>query len=382
MRRLPATILILAIALLAACGGTGTQDGETTAGVQNTGAVLDHEAASSALSDWILGTSLGITSGNIDESAKTVTLEISAERYALLTDQDKLDIETAVYDILSASLPPSSAAREYGILYSVEGQILSGTDLPAGTAATTVPVVGSDGSVVNLVFIHHSVGENWLNDGLCQALNDSGYHVADIYYGWREYGDNTDTVSWPTWFTDEVMDLVYQEMNAMTAQNALEPAAGENTIIMFKSCFPNSDVGSDPSDEMAIYNSLLPYFEQHPDKMFVLVTPPPMLEISDPQTTHTLCDWLTDRESGWLSGLSAGSVFVFDLYNVLTHPDAHHRLVNGEETHESVVGYDTLYYDSDGDNHPNSEGNAKATEEFIGLLNNWYRDFLAGLFDV
>ena len=135
---------------------------------------------------------------------------------------------------------------------------------------------------VNLVFIHHSVGENWLNDGLCRALNDHGYHVADIYYGWREYGDHTDTVDWPMWFTDEVMGLVYQEMGNMTAPNTLRPAPGENTIVMFKSCFPNSDVGSDISDEKAIYDSLLPYLQQHPDKMFVLVTPPPMQEISDP----------------------------------------------------------------------------------------------------
>jgi hypothetical protein len=236
---------------------------------------------------------------------------------------------------------------------------------------------GADGSVVNLVFIHHSVGENWLNDGLCRALNDNGYHVADISYGWREYGDYTDTVNWPTWFTEEVMSLVYQEMGSMTAPNAIEPAPGENTIIMFKSCFPNSEVGSNISDEKTIYNGLLPYFEQHPDKMFVLVTPPPQLEISDPAKTRELCDWLTDRDSGWLSGLSTGNVFVFDLYNVLTHPDAHHRMVNGEEIHESVPGRNTLYFDTEGDNHPNHEGNVKAGEEFIGLLDRWYQGFLA-----
>jgi hypothetical protein len=376
MKRYLVFALMVAVALLVACGGTATSSSETTAGAQNDGAVLDSAAASSALSDWILGTSLGISSGRIDESAKTATLEISAERFASLADQDKLDIETAVYDILSASLSPPSAAQEYRVLFSVDGQILGGTDSPAQNEGSTVPAAGAAGSVVNLVFIHHSVGENWLNDGLCQALNDSGYHVADIYYGWREYGDNTDTVNWPTWFTDEVMGLVYQEMNTMTAPNNIEPAPGENTIVMFKSCFPNSEVGSDISDEKAIYNSLLPYFGQHPDKMFVLVTSPPMLDISDPQRTRELCNWLTDRHSGWLSGLSSGNVFVFDLYNVLTHPDAHHRLVNGEETHESVAGYDTLYYDTDGDNHPNSEGNVKATEEFIGLLNHWYQEFL------
>jgi hypothetical protein len=233
---------------------------------------------------------------------------------------------------------------------------------------------GVEGSVVNLVFIHHSVGENWLNDGLCRTLNDRGYNVADIYYGWREYGDLTDTVDWPIWLSDEVMGLVYQEMGNMTAPNTLRPVPGENTIVMFKSCFPNSDVGSDISDEKAIYDGLLPYMQQHPDKMFVLVTPPPMQEISDPLKTRELCDWLADRQSGWLAGLTTGNVFVFDLYNVLTDPDAHHRLIDGEEVHESVPGRDTLAYPT-GDDHPNSDGNVKATEEFVPLLDFWYRQF-------
>ena len=196
--------------------------------------------------------------------------------------------------------------------------------------------------------------------------------MADIYYGWREYGDNTDTVDWPMWFTDEVMGLVYQELGQMTAPNTLDPAPGENTIVMFKSCFPNSDVGSDISDEKAIYNSLLPYLQAHPDKMFVLVTPPPMISISDPQKTRELCDWLTDRDNGWLAGLSTGNVFVFDLYNVLTDPDAHHRLVDGVEVHE-VVPAPTPLLRLDGDDHPNVDGNVKATEEFVPLLNSGTR---------
>ncbi len=245
---------------------------------------------------------------------------------------------------------------------------------PAASSALTTANAGTGVAAVDLVFIHHSVGENWLNDRLCQALNDHGYHVADIYYGWREYGDRTDTVDWPIWFTDEVMGLVYQEMGAMTAPNTLQPASGENTIVMFKSCFPNSDVGSDISDEQAIYNSLVPYLEAHPEKMFVLVTPPPMREISDPAKTRELCDWLADRQSGWAAGAATGNVFVFDLYNVLTSPDAHHRLVDGQEVHESVSGHDTLAYPS-GDDHPNTEGNVKATEEFVPLLDFWYQQF-------
>ncbi len=246
-------------------------------------------------------------------------------------------------------------------------------------AAAVLPVsaFAQNDTAVNLVFIHHSCGENWLIDGLNEALNENGFYTADISYGWREYGDNTDTFDWPTWFTDTVMPLVYREHGTISAENTIEAAAGENTIVMFKSCYPCSDVGGSMEDEMAVYESLLPYFEAHPDKMFILVTPPPMQSISHPSVTRALCNWLCDRENGWLSALSTENAFVFDFYNVLTHPDAHHRIVNGLEEHTVVAGADTLYYPTD-DDHPNSDGNRKAAQEFIGLLNAWYRQFTAG----
>jgi len=225
---------------------------------------------------------------------------------------------------------------------------------------------------VNLIFIHHSVGENWLNDGLNEMLNDNGYYVADTYYGWNEMGDRTDTPDWPDWFNNTVMPSVYSELDTMTANNTIEPTPGENEIVMFKSCFPNSDVGDDISDEQAIYNSLLPYFGAHPDKMFILVTSPPMQYISNPGKTRELANWLVD---GWLADYDTGNVFVFDLYNVLTAPDNHHYLIDGEPVHIVNDSSNELYYDDAGDDHPNAEGNMKAAQEFVPLLNYWYEQF-------
>jgi hypothetical protein len=375
MKKLYSVVLLLAVAVTAACGGGTGLEPDGSGDTQDGGPVSGIAELQAALDDWILGTDFGIESGVIDESTKTVTLKIYGDRYAALSEQDKADMAEAVSGLLLSG-PLASAFSDGRMLISVDGQTVDelswGSGSPAGAPVSTEIV----GSVVNLVFIHHSCGENWLNDGLCRALNAAGYHVADIYYGWREYGDRTDTVDWPMWFTDEVMALVYQELGNMTAQNTLAPAPGENTIVMFKSCFPNSDVGSDIADEKAIYDALLPYFEQHPERMFVLVTPPPMQQISAPEKTRELCDWLVDPVDGWLADLPTNNVFVFDLYTVLTHPDAHHRLEDGNEVHTSVEGSDTLYYDSDGDDHPNSEGNAKAAEEFVPLLDHWYREFL------
>ena len=41
---------------------------------------------------------------------------------------------------------------------------------------------------IKLLFIHHSVGGNWLahdNGGLVSELNKNKYYVNDITYGWN-----------------------------------------------------------------------------------------------------------------------------------------------------------------------------------------------------
>lgn len=281
---------------------------------------------------------------------------------------------TKKYKIASFKWNGKNSKGKYVAPGTYKIKMYAGSTIVTKQAIFKSASVPAPGSTVNLMFIHHSVGGNWLNDGLNDALNQNNYHVADITYGWKEYGDHTDTTDWPAWFTEDAMGLVYNEKNTMSGHNGISAAAGENTIILFKSCFPNSDVGESNADEKAIYNSLIPYFEKHPDKMFILVTPPPMGYISTPKLTRSLCNWLADRQNGWLADLKTGNVFVFDLYNVLTDKNAHHRYINGGESHVVVSGENLLYYPT-GDDHPNTAGNVKAADEFIGLLNYWYKSF-------
>jgi len=362
---------------------------------------FDVQGCEASLSDWVISNGFGVESGKLDAENGRVILTISGDTLTELTEIDEYDILDAMNNLL---IHYGADPAYFTVLYDIDGDLLAQSvdaippdaqpaqddapsddtpsdDTPSGDTPSNQyepdAPPKAEGDTVNLIFIHHSCGENWLNDGLNTALNDSGFHVADTYYGWREYGDNTDTTDWPTWFTDSVMQLVYTETGTMTANNSIPPAAGENEIVMFKSCYPNSDVGNDIADEQAIYNSLLPYFESHPDKMFILVTPPPMMHIGTPQLTRDLTNWLVDRSGGWLSGLSTGNVFVFDFYNVLTHPNAHHMAYGGDILHVVSEGADTLYYDSGGDDHPNGEGNQKAAREFMSLLGVWREMFAA-----
>jgi hypothetical protein len=70
------------------------------------------------------------------------------------------------------------------------------------------------------------------------------------------------------------------------------------------------------------------------------------------------------------------NVAVFDFYNILTDPNAHHRVKNGQIEH--ILGTrNTLYYPS-GDDHPSVEGSRKATEEFLPMLNVFYHRWQSG----
>jgi hypothetical protein len=244
-------------------------------------------------------------------------------------------------------------------------------------------------SPVRLIFIHHSCGENWLANGngeLGNALNDNNYYVSDTYYGWNTekytppkdkpedtLGDHTNTEDWPSWFNDTQMPYVYASSSHTTwDHNDIAAPSGENEIIMFKSCYPCSEVGSSIDDEKEIYTGLLAYFAAHQDKLFVLVTPPSEDAVDSATLTKELCDWLVNRETGWLKGYAHKNVAVYDFYCTLTATDAKHTISGGSETHTWGASYDGRSEYPTSDSHPSAAGNQKATAEFIPLLNASY----------
>jgi len=271
-------------------------------------------------------------------------------------------------------------------------------------------------SPVKLVFIHHSTGGNWLADSnpdgiygeLGKALMNNNYYVSATNYGWGPdgIGDNTDIIHWPDWFTGADSSAVLSRLYAETGQNIQEYGAwsrlssdpgGENVIVMFKSCFPNSDLFGDPDDAAAatvndqytvanakaVYNNILTYFASRRDKLFVVITAPPQNEgeyAADYQTpgqraanARAFNNWLVND---WRDGYAYHNVAVFDYYNVLTAADNHHRITSGNVEHVINTAYNFAGYPSD-DSHPNTEGQQKATTEFVPLLNHFYNRWVA-----
>lgn len=247
--------------------------------------------------------------------------------------------------------------------------------------------------VVKLVFIHHSCGENWLTDGhgnLGQVLAANNYFVSDTNYGWGPHsiGDRTDILDWPEWFvgpdSTEILAALYQESGQNSSYSrSLGDPGGENEIVMFKSCFPNSELAGAPADAATagsdlsvasakyVYNQLLSYFQTRPDKLFIIITAPPVQEHALAANARAFNIWLVED---WLqeNGYPLNNVAVWDFYNVLTDSNNHHRVQAGVVEYIFDAGGDVLYYPDNGDTHPSTTGNQKATQEYIPFLNYVY----------
>ena len=120
-----------------------------------------------------------------------------------------------------------------------------------------------------------------------------------------------------------------------------------------------------------VSNQILAFFVTRPDKLFVVITPPPLLDSRNAENSKQFNRWLVEA---WLdeNRYLYANVAVWDLHIVFTDPDNHHRFQGGEPEYTINQGSATLYYDSDDDERSNSDGNQKTTEEFISMLNVFY----------
>jgi len=275
---------------------------------------------------------------------------------------------------------------------------------------------------VKLIFVHHSCGSNWLadgNGGLGIALRDNNYFVSDTNYGWGPdgIGNNTDIGHWWTWFRGLSSSTYTQAVYDTTNQHAsytrpMADPGGENEIVMFKSCYPNSNLKGNPDDlpttgdnplrgqscgsayhtvanAKGIYNDILEYFATRQDKLFVVITAPPVQSGTWADNARAFNTWLVED---WLDGYPHDNVAVFDFYNVLTSNGGswnvndfdwetgnHHRYRNSAIEYVTDQGGNTAAYpDGGSDNHPSAAGNQKATGEFVPLLNIFYHRWTSG----
>ncbi len=309
---------------------------------------------------------------------------------------------------------------------AVPTSLLSHTGPALRSIAPTADNPNPPTSPVKLIFIHHSCGDDWLNTGIGNLGNQLGadnYYVSDTYYDWGpdDIGSYTDIGNWWDWFRGPNSTTYTQAVYSTTNRHAdytrpMADPAGENEIIMFKSCYPNSDLGGNPNDPpttvanplrgedctsehhtvgnaKAIYNDILEYFRTRHDKLFVVIAAPPLVQnhtdSSHAANARAFNNWLVND---WLDGYPYNNVAVFDFYNVLTSNGGdvnsddlgwdtgnHHRWWHSAIQHIQTVANNFAAYGSDPwDSHPTATGNQKAAAEFVPLLNIFYHRWMEG----
>ena len=121
-----------------------------------------------------------------------------------------------------------------------------------------------------LVFIHHSVGAEWVRNGyLPEALANNGILFYEITYFDNWFGNNTDAEDWPITFTTYYDDVLGWEL----------PSGHTHDLVMIKSCFPDSTL--EPGElelHQGYYNQVLDVFVDHPETGFLVMTPPPVAD--------------------------------------------------------------------------------------------------------
>ena len=320
-----------------------------------------------------------------------------------------------VVTVIALSKPAPATATASGV-GSATGVLAAA---PTSPGALTGLNPDPPSEVVKLVFVHHSCGDNWLGDGnggLGAALGANNYYVSDTYYDWgpNGIGSYTDIGHWWLWFRGSQSETYLSSLYDTTNRHAnysrpMADPGDENEVIMFKSCYPNSDLKGSPDEPpttgdnplrgqdyssvhhtvgnaKGIYNDILEYMSTRQDKLFIAVTAPPRQSATYADNARAFNNWLVND---WLDDYPYHNVAVFDFYNVLTTNggDAntndygwstgnHHRLLTATMpiTIEHVPDGDddgspnVLEYPT-GDDHPSQAGNRKATGEFVPVLN-------------
>jgi len=219
----------------------------------------------------------------------------------------------------------------------------------------------------HLLFIHHSVGESWLNQGgLKDSLSRLGIGVHSATYG-SDIGQNTDMSDWVSKFNKHFEKMMKYDI----PPDILYHAGMENDIIMFKPCFPNSDISSDGTppgnpfenartvwNYKSVFEDLRGYFSKAPQKLFIYVTAPPLVpgqtSIENAGRIRQFNNWVkNDFVNDYKKQAGSANFLVFDLFDVLA--DSSNCLQPG-------------YRNSDTDSHPNANGCREATSHFLRFL--------------
>jgi hypothetical protein len=227
-------------------------------------------------------------------------------------------------------------------------------------------VTSLNGDYRNIVFLHHSVGEGLVRQGKVRELfTQAGYNFWDqgynqdglndpagrnLEYSYAVPNDNTDP---------DGLAMVFSQPAYSVPINTLSQLL-QYEVIIVKSCFPANNITSEQELDQYknYYLTTRKSIDQHPDKLFVLLTIPPLnpAETKPEIAVHAreFANWLKSDE--FLKGHP--NVVTFDLFEQFAEG-------NPQAPDFNMLRRD---YRDGADSHPNRLGN-----ETVGPL---FADFI------
>ena len=228
--------------------------------------------------------------------------------------------------------------------------------------------MANEGNFTNVIFIHHSTGRNLIAQGNVRPLfTKAGYDFWDhdynrigltrpdgapAGYSYNIPSDNTDP--------DGYADLFAQPPRPLPA-NALS-AVMQHEVIIFKSCFPVSNISSQAelNEYKRYYLSIRDVVDQYRDHIFIALTPPPLVPESTSRENaaraREFANWL--RSDEFLAGHA--NLYTFDFFDLLAEGDPSaldHNMLRAE--------YRPALKD---DSHPNALANETIGPQFVEFV--------------
>lgn len=226
----------------------------------------------------------------------------------------------------------------------------------------------SQGEYRNVVFLHHSVGNNLIEQGdVAQLFGDAGYSFYDQGYnnmGLRGPDGSDAGFSYPVPNDNTDPDglaVVFKQKVRSWPVNTLSGLL-QHEVIVVKSCFPNSNIGSQESLRALkeIYLGMRETMQKHPDKLFIVFTTPPLnpaeTNAENAKRAREMAVWMMSTE------FTGGSqnIAVFDFYTLLAENDPK----------ASDANMLNAAFRDGTDSHPNRTANQQIAPVFVEFVTN------------
>ena len=222
------------------------------------------------------------------------------------------------------------------------------------------------GNYTNIIFLHQSTGWNLIDQGgVREQFQNAGFDFWDHdynYIGLRDPNgitkgysysvpdDNTNPDGFAEIFEQPAYSLPFNTFSGLL----------QYEVIIIKSCYPNSHIPSDENLTLLknYYLEIRSRMDQYPDKIFIVLTTPPLNPVRTNSETaaraRIMADWLKSDE--FLKGHP--NIFTFDFYSYLAddQPDSPEFNMLRKE------------YQNGADSHPNQLANETIAPEFVQFI--------------